>query len=80
MWTPGPVGEEAASLRPDEADARRRMTDPPVVLAMIGSRSSEVKRLAGDFGAALALTAKRYGPLDVVVPTVHHLAEAVRPD
>ena len=45
-----PLGEEAASLRPNEAEARRRMTDPPVVLAMIGSRSSEVKRLAGDFG------------------------------
>jgi lipid-A-disaccharide synthase len=73
-----PVGEEAASLRPNEAEARRRMTGPPVVLAMIGSRSSEVKRLAGDFGAALALTERRYGPLDVVVPTVHHLAEAVK--
>jgi lipid-A-disaccharide synthase len=72
-----PIGEEAASLRPNEAEGRRRMSDPPVVLAMIGSRSGEVKRLAGDFGAALALAQKRYGPLDVVVPTVHHLAGAV---
>jgi lipid-A-disaccharide synthase len=73
-----PVGEEAASLRPDEAEGRRRMSDPPVVLAMIGSRSSEVKRLAGDFGAALALAEKRFGPLDVVLPTVHHLADRVK--
>ncbi len=45
---------------------------------MIGSRSSEVRRLAGDFGAALAFAEKRYGPLDVVAPTVPHLVEQVR--
>jgi lipid-A-disaccharide synthase len=45
---------------------------------MIGSRSSEVRRLAGDFGAALALAEKRHGPLDVVAPTVPHLVEQVR--
>jgi lipid-A-disaccharide synthase len=37
-----------------------------------------VRRLAGDFGAALALAQKRYGPLDVVAPTVPHLVEQVR--
>ncbi len=73
-----PLTEEVAHLRPGEAEARRRITDPAVVLAMIGSRSSEVRRLAGDFGAALALAEKRHGPLDVVAPTVPHLVEQVR--
>ncbi len=73
-----PLTEEVAHLRPGEAEARRRITDPAVVLAMIGSRSSEVRRLAGDFGAALAFAEKRYGPLDVVAPTVPHLVEQVR--
>jgi lipid-A-disaccharide synthase len=73
-----PLGEEAASLRPDQAEARRRTDHPPIVLAMIGSRSSEVKRLAADFGAALALVAERVGPIEVVTPTVPHLAEQVR--
>jgi lipid-A-disaccharide synthase len=73
-----PVSEEAASLRPNPAEALRRMTDPPVVLAMIGSRSSEVNRLADDFGAAFARTAERFGPLDVVVPTLPHLLDRVK--
>jgi lipid-A-disaccharide synthase len=73
-----PLTEEVAHLRPGEAEARRRLSDPAIVLAMIGSRSSEVRRLAGDFGAALALAEKRYGPLDVVAPTVPHLVEQVR--
>ena len=73
-----PLTEEVAHLRPGEAEARRRLSDPAVVLAMIGSRSSEVRRLAGDFGAALALAEKRHGPLDVVAPTVPHLVEQVR--
>jgi lipid-A-disaccharide synthase len=73
-----PLIEEVASLRPNEAEARRRLSDPPVVLTMIGSRSSEVRRLAPDFGAALSLAAERAGPLDVVAPTVPHLAEQVR--
>jgi lipid-A-disaccharide synthase len=73
-----PLIEEAASLRPDEEEAKRRLSDPPIVLAMIGSRSSEVKRLAPDFGAALALTVERAGPIEVVAPTIPHLAEQVR--
>jgi lipid-A-disaccharide synthase len=72
-----PLSEETAELRPNHAEAQRRLADPPIVLAMIGSRSSEVQRLAGDFGAALALAAGRAGPFDVVVPTVPHLVEQV---
>ncbi len=38
------------------------MADPPIVLAMPGSRSSEVARLAGVFGEALALVAEACRP------------------
>jgi lipid-A-disaccharide synthase len=65
-----PLIENAAALRPNEAEARRRIADPPVVLAMPGSRSSEVARLAGVFGEALSRVAERTGPIEVVVPTV----------
>jgi lipid-A-disaccharide synthase len=53
------------------------MDDPPVVLAMPGSRSSEVARLAGIFGETLALVRERIGPIEVVVPTVPHLLAQV---
>jgi len=73
-----PLIEDIAKLRPNEAEAQRRRADPPVVLAMPGSRSSEVTRLAGVFGEALALLADRVGPVEVVVPTVPHLLAQVR--
>jgi lipid-A-disaccharide synthase len=72
-----PLIEDVARLRPNEAEARRRTSDPPVVLAMPGSRSSEVARLAGIFGEALALLADRAGPIEVIVPTVPHLLAQV---
>jgi len=52
-----PLIENVAMLRPNEAEARRRTTDPPVILAMPGSRSSEVARLSDVFGGALARVA-----------------------
>jgi len=68
-----PLIEEAAKLRPNEAEAARRIADPPIVLAMPGSRSGEVTRMGGVFGEALARVAERAGPIEVVVPTVPHL-------
>jgi lipid-A-disaccharide synthase len=68
-----PLIEEVSKLRPNDTEARRRMADPPVVLAMPGSRSSEIARLAGIFGDALALVVERAGPIEVVVPTAPHL-------
>lgn len=73
-----PLGEQAAQLRPDAADARRREGSPPLVLALPGSRSGEIRRMAPVFGQALALAAARLGPLEVVVPAVPRLAEMVR--
>jgi lipid-A-disaccharide synthase len=72
-----PLIDDVSKLRPNEAEARRRSSDPPVVLAMPGSRSSEVARLAGIFGETLARVADRTGPIEVVVPTVPHLLAQV---
>jgi lipid-A-disaccharide synthase len=72
-----PLIEDAASLRPNEAEAHRRTAGPPIVLAMPGSRSSEVARLASVFGEALARVTERAGPIEVMVPTVSHLLAQV---
>jgi lipid-A-disaccharide synthase len=54
------------------------MADPPVLLVLPGSRSGEIRRMAGVFGETVALVAQRTGPLDVVVPSVPRLADRVR--
>jgi lipid-A-disaccharide synthase len=72
-----PLIEEISKLRSNAAEAKRRIADPPVVVAMPGSRSSEVARLAGIFGEALALVGERAGRIEVVVPTVPHLLTQV---
>ena len=73
-----PLSERVASVRPNGEEARRRLADPPLLLVLPGSRASEIRRMAGVFGAAVGLAAKRAGPLEVVVPAVPRLADTVR--
>ena len=73
-----PLSEEIARLRPDTDEARRREADPPVLLALPGSRPGEVANHLAVFGQAIALIAERHGPSEVVLPTVPTLAEQVR--
>jgi lipid-A-disaccharide synthase len=73
-----PLGEQVPLLRPNAEEARRRMADPPVLLVLPGSRSGEIRRMAGVFGETVELVAQRTGPLDVVVPSVPRLADRVR--
>ncbi|HUI95152.1 MAG TPA: lipid-A-disaccharide synthase [Xanthobacteraceae bacterium] len=73
-----PLAEQIGLLRPSTEEARRRAGDPPVVLVLPGSRSGEIARHLAVFGAAAALLADRCGPLELVLPTVPHLAERVR--
>jgi lipid-A-disaccharide synthase len=73
-----PLIERLAELRPNADEARRRRADPPLVLVLPGSRSSEIRRLLGIFGAAIAEVARRAGPIELVLPTVPHLAALVR--
>jgi lipid-A-disaccharide synthase len=73
-----PLCEQIAELRPDEADARRQLADPPLVLVLPGSRSSEIRRLLDPFAAAMRLAQERYGPLELVMPTVPALLAPLR--
>jgi lipid-A-disaccharide synthase len=50
----------------------------PNLLILSGSRRSEIDRLLGPFGEALDLIAKQTGPLHAILPTMEHLADAVR--
>jgi lipid-A-disaccharide synthase len=72
-----PLGEQAAVLRPNVEEAQRRMNKPPVLLVLPGSRTGEIRRMAHIFGEAVARLAERAGALDVVVPTVPRLQQAV---
>jgi lipid-A-disaccharide synthase len=68
-----PLIERLSDLRPNAEEAARRDAKPPVVLALPGSRRSEISRLMGDFGAALGALSHSMGPFDIVLPTLPHL-------
>lgn len=73
-----PLANDVERLRPSAGDAERRAANPPLVLVLPGSRGGEVKRHLAVFGEAIALLAKRRGPIEAVLPTTPHLAERVR--
>ncbi len=73
-----PLGERVAQVRPNADEARRRLADPPLLLVLPGSRSGEIRRMAGVFGETVARVAKQIGAIDVVVPAVPRLAEAAK--
>jgi lipid-A-disaccharide synthase len=73
-----PLGERVAELRPNAEEAHRRMSAPPLLLVLPGSRSGEIRRMAQIFGDAVALVVERTGPLDIVVPAVSRLADRVQ--
>lgn len=73
-----PLIEEIGALRPNAEEARRRVADPPVLLVLPGSRSSELRRLAAVFGEAVGKVAEQTGAIEVIVPAVPRLAETVR--
>ena len=72
-----PLAEQVGKLRPEGGPASR-LEGPPLLLAMPGSRSGEIRRMAGVFGAALGQLAATSGPFEVVVPTVERLEATVR--
>ncbi len=73
-----PLSERVANLRPTPEEAQRRLSAPPVLLVMPGSRGGEVKRMAGTFAETAALVSERIADLEVVVPAVPRLADTVR--
>jgi lipid-A-disaccharide synthase len=50
---------------------------PGRLVVLPGSRRSEIRRLTQDFGAAIGLVAAGRSDLDVVLPTLPHVAEEV---
>ena len=56
-----PLAERIDALRPNAEEARRRTSDPPILLVLPGSRASEIRRLAGIFGDAIAQLAQAGG-------------------
>jgi lipid-A-disaccharide synthase len=73
-----PLIERLGELRPQPDEAQRRLADPPLLLALPGSRAGEIRRMAPVFGEAIASVAKRVGALEVAVPAVPRLAATVR--
>jgi lipid-A-disaccharide synthase len=73
-----PLAERVGLLRPNEEEARRRLADPPLLLMLPGSRHGELKRMLPTFARAIARVVEQSGPIELVVPTLPHLAEEVR--
>ena len=73
-----PLVERIAELRPNAEEARRRLADPPLILALPGSRRNEIRRLAGIFGQAMEKLRARVGAMELVIPTVPNVAEELR--
>jgi lipid-A-disaccharide synthase len=73
-----PLTEQLASLRPSEDEVTRRWGEPPLLLVLPGSRRSEVKRHMAVFGEALARLQADGAAFELVLPTMPHLADAIR--
>jgi len=75
-----PVLESGADRGEGPAFRQRHGIGPqaPLLAVLPGSRRGEVSRLVGPFGQALARLKDRIEGLQVVVPTVPHIADYVR--
>lgn len=73
-----PLVEQLDELRPAPDELRARMTDPPTLLVMPGSRRSEIDRLMPVFGETLARLAAAGASMRAVLPAVPHLETEIR--
>lgn len=73
-----PLSENAAELRPAPGERPDIATWHKVLLVLPGSRSSEVGRLLDTFGATVDRISKTVPDLEVVLPAVGHLEDAIR--
>ncbi len=73
-----PLTEALATLRPSAEEAARRESSPPRILVLPGSRAGEVGRHLDVFGQAVSLAKERIGTMELVLPTVAHLADRIR--
>jgi lipid-A-disaccharide synthase len=73
-----PLTEQIATLRPGADEQRRRAEQPPVLLVLPGSRRGEVRHHMAAFGATLGLLQAAGVAFELILPTMPHLADAVR--
>ena len=73
-----PLVEHLDELRPNAEEARQRENDPAVFLLMPGSRRSEIERLMPVFGKVLHRVAQHGRRMEVILPAVTHLEDAIR--
>nr|WP_306891917.1 lipid-A-disaccharide synthase [Ancylobacter amanitiformis] len=58
------------TLRPNAAEAARRVASPPVVLVLPGSRRAELTRLGDTFGEVLGRLKQRIPDVELILPTL----------
>ncbi|MBM3608317.1 MAG: lipid-A-disaccharide synthase, partial [Alphaproteobacteria bacterium] len=68
-----PLIERRALLEPSAEDTARRDQEPPLVVALPGSRRSEVERLLDVFGETFARVERAGVKIEAVLPAVPHL-------
>lgn len=72
-----PLFQDRAVLRPSPEEAKRRATQPPVLLVLPGSRRAEIRHLAGAIGDTLARLQGEGVAFEAVLPTVPHVHDLV---
>ena len=72
-----PLSNRIDDLRPNAEETRRRMSEPPIMLVLPGSRASEIERLLPIFGDAVDRLQRMVGSLEIILPTVPHLHDMV---
>jgi lipid-A-disaccharide synthase len=73
-----PLTEQLSSLRPNVEEQARRNEQPPVLLVLPGSRSSEIRHHMAIFGDALGRLQAAGKAFELILPTMPHLLEPVR--
>jgi len=77
VYVDHPLIERTEGLRPAGGERVAIGEGPPRLLLLPGSRNSEIRRLLAPFGEALALLQSRVDGLEVVLPTLPRLRDAV---
>ncbi len=72
-----PLSNRIGELRPNAEEMRRRASVPPIVLVLPGSRAGEIERMLSIFADAIDRVQKIIGSLEIILPTVPHLHDAV---
>ena len=73
-----PLTEQLQTLRPDATEQKRRDEQPPVLLVLPGSRSSEIRHHMAVFGETLRLLKAEGVPFEPILPTMPHLLDAIK--